>query len=143
MNQMIFVNIPVTDLERSKAFYQAIGFTLDLRFADDTACAVTISDTIHLMVITHAKFESFLTKPLADPSKATGVLIALSRENREAVDDITEAAIAAGGSEPKPAQDHGFMYSRTFEDPDGNVFEPLWMDMEASGISDAAASEDK
>lgn len=143
MTQMIFVNIPVTDLERSKAFYQALGFTLDTRFADDTACAVTISDTIHLMILKQDRFKSLLTGPFADPAQGTGVLIALSRENREAVDDITEAALAAGGTEPKPADDHGFMYSRTFRDPDGNVFEPMWMDMEAAGISDAAASEEK
>lgn len=128
MPQMIFVNLPVADLERSKAFYQAIGFTLNLNFADDTACCVVISDTIFLMVLVHDRFRSFLTRPMADTTATTSALIALNRDDRAAVDAMTEAAIAAGGSEPKPATDHGFMYTRTFHDPDGNVFEPFWMD---------------
>ncbi|NUB44238.1 lactoylglutathione lyase [Fertoebacter nigrum] len=136
MPQMIFVNIPVSDLERSKAFYQALGFSLNLQFADDSACCVVISDTIFLMILTHERFQGFATLPRADTSATTSVLICLSRDSREAVDDITKAALAAGGSEPKPAQDLGFMYSRTFMDPDGNVFEPAWMDMQAAETAD-------
>lgn len=128
MPQSIFVNIPVADLERSKAFYQAIGFSLNLNFADDTACCVVISDTIYLMILTHPRFEGFATLPRADTRKTTSVMLALSCDDRAAVDRVTEAAIAAGGTEPKAFDDHGFMYTRTFQDPDGNVFEPFWMD---------------
>lgn len=132
MPQLIFVSIPVSDLERSKAFYQALGFTLDLRFCDDTACCVVISDSIFLMILTHDRFQGFASLPRADTTKTTAALIALSRDDRAGVDAITTAALAAGGTEPKPAQDDGFMYSRTFHDPDGNVFEPMWMDADAA-----------
>lgn len=128
MPQMIFVNLPVSDLEKSKTFYTALGFTINPQFSDETAACVVISETIFLMILTHAKFDSFLTKPRADTTKTTSALIALSCDSRAAVDTITEAALQSGGSEPKPATDHGFMYTRTFMDPDGNVFEPLWMD---------------
>ena len=128
MTRMIFVNLPVSDLEKSKAFYTALGFTINPQFSDDTAACVVISDTIFLMILTHPKFDGFLTKPRADTSKTTSALIALSCDSRAAVDTMTDAALKSGGSEPKPASDHGFMYTRTFHDPDGNVFEPLWMD---------------
>ena len=128
MSQQIFLNIPVANLERSKAFYQAIGFSLNPRFADDTACCVVISEHIYLMILTHPRFEGFATLPRADTTKCTAAMIALSQPDRAAVDTITDAAIAAGGTEPKPFDDHGFMYTRTFHDPDGNVFEPFWMD---------------
>ena len=128
MPQMIFVNIPVTDVARSRKFYQALGFTINEQFSDPTAACVVVSDAIFFMILDHGKFQSFASKPLADPAKSTAVLIALSRDSRAEVDGITEAALKAGGREPKPASDLGFMYTRTFEDPDGNVFEPLWMD---------------
>lgn len=131
MSQKIFVNIPVSDLERSKAFYQAIGFSLNLGFADETACCVVISEHIYLMILTYPRFEGFATLPRADTTKSTAALIALSCDDRAAVDRMMEAALAAGGTEPKPFDDHGFMYSRTFHDPDGNVFEPFWMDPSA------------
>jgi uncharacterized protein len=128
MPQMIFVNLPVSDLEHSKAFYTALGFTINPQFSDDTAACVVISDTIFLMILTHAKFDIFTPQPRADTTKTTSALIALNRDSRADVDAITKAALKAGGTEPKPATDHGFMYTRTFMDPDGNVFEPLWMD---------------
>lgn len=128
MTQMIFVNLPVSDLEKSKAFYTALGFTINPQFTDETAACLVISDTIFLMILTHAKFDFFTPQPRADTTKTTSALIALNRDSRAKVDAITDAAINAGGCEPKPATDHGFMYTRTFQDPDGNVFEPLWMD---------------
>ena len=128
MPKLIFVNIPVTDIARSRAFYQALGFTINEQFSDPTAACVVVSDTIFFMILNHERFQGFATKPLADPASSTAVLIALSEDSRAGVDAITEAALAAGGTEPKPAQDMGFMYSRTFHDPDGNVFEPMWMD---------------
>lgn len=128
MPQMIFVNLAVSNLDKSKSFYEALGFTINPKFSDDTAACVVISDTIYLMILTHAKFDQFITRPRADALKTTGALIALSCDDRAGVDTMTLAAIGAGGVEPKPATDHGFMYTRTFEDPDGNVFEPFWMD---------------
>ena len=128
MPQTIFVNIPVSDIKRARAFFQALGFTINEQFSDDTTACIVISDTIYLMILNHDRFQSFSALPRADTSKATAALIAFSREDRAGVDGITQAALDAGGTEPKPAQDHGFMYSRTFMDPDGNVFEPYWMD---------------
>ena len=128
MPQMIFVNIPVTDVARSRKFYEALGYKINEQFSDPTAACVVVSDAIFFMILNHEKFASFATKPLADPAKTTAVMVALSQDSRAAVDKITEAALKAGGSEPKPAQDMGFMYNRTFHDPDGNVFEPMWMD---------------
>lgn len=128
MPQMIFVNIPVTDVARSRKFYEALGYKINEQFSDATAACVVVSDAIYFMILNHEKFASFATKPLADPAKTTSVMVALSQDSRAAVDTITEAALKAGGTEPKPAQDMGFMYNRTFHDPDGNVFEPMWMD---------------
>ena len=128
MPQMIFVNIPVTDVARSRKFYEALGYKINEQFSDATAACVVVSDAIYFMILSQPKFAEFATKPLADPAKTTAVMIALSQDSRAAVDAITEAALKAGGAEPKPAQDMGFMYNRTFHDPDGNVFEPMWMD---------------
>ncbi|MBC2834264.1 VOC family protein [Paragemmobacter straminiformis] len=130
MHQMIFVNLPVSDLPRSIRFYESLGFTLEPRFTDDQAACIVISDAIFLMLLTHARFDYFSALPRSDPAKSSAALLALSRDSRAAVDTITEAALAHGGTEPKAAIDYGFMYSRTFLDPDGNVFEPMWMDME-------------
>jgi predicted lactoylglutathione lyase len=128
MPQMIFVNFPVTDVARSRRFYEALGYTINEQFSDATAASVVVSDTIYFMILNHERFQGFATKPMANPATSTGVMLALSQDSRAAVDAITEAALKAGGSEPKPAQDMGFMYLRTFQDPDGNVFEPFWMD---------------
>jgi uncharacterized protein len=118
----------VGNLERSKAFYDALGFTINPQFSDDTAACVVISDTFFLIILTHQKFDFFATQPRADTTKTSSCLIALSRDSREGVDSITAAALNAGGHEPKPAMDLGFMYNRIFTDPDGHVFEPMWMD---------------
>ena len=128
MPQMIFVNLPVTDVAASRKFYQALGYTINEQFSDETAASVVVSDTIYFMILNHQRFQGFATKPLADPATGTGVIVALSHDSRTAVDAIVEAALAAGGTEPKPAQDLGFMYSRTFHDLDGNVLEGFWMD---------------
>ena len=128
MPQMIFVNLPVTDLPRARAFYEGLGWTINEKFYDASAACVVVSDTIYQMILTHEKFASFATKPLANPATTTAVMTAFSAESRAAVDALAEAALRHGGTEPKPAQDHGFMYGRTFEDPDGNVLEAFWMD---------------
>lgn len=131
MPQMIFVNIPVTDVARSRKFYEAVGYTINEQFSDHTAACVVVSETIYFMILNHERFQGFATKPLADPATSTAVMVALSQEDRAAVDRVIAAAVAAGGSEPKPATDMGFMYNRVFQDPDGNVFEAFWMDTAA------------
>lgn len=128
MPKMIFVNLPVTDIPRSRRFYEALGCTINEQFSDASTACVVMSETIFFMVMTHDRFQGFASLPLADPAKTTGVLIALTQDSRAAVDAFAEAALKTGGSEPKSAQDMGFMYSRTICDPDGNVLEPVWMD---------------
>jgi uncharacterized protein len=128
MPQMIFVNLPVTDVARSRKFYEALGYRINEQFSDPTAACVVLSETIFFMILNHERFQGFATKPLADPASTTAVMIALSQDSRAAVDAFAEAALKAGGSEPKPAQDLGFMYNRVIADPDGNVLEPMWMD---------------
>lgn len=132
MPKLIFVNLPVADLAAAKAFYEAIGAVNEPRFTDDTAAAMVFSDTIHVMLLTHDKFRQFTPRRIADARETTEVLIALSADSREEVDDIAEKAIAAGGREARPAEDHGWMYGRAFEDLDGHIWEPFWMDVEAA-----------
>lgn len=124
----IFVNLPVADLKRSMKFYEAIGFRNNPQFTDETAAGMVLSEHIYVMLLTHAKFKSFLAGPMADARKETGVLNALGYDSRAEVDRVTAAAIAHGGVEYRPPQDHGFMYGRAFADPDGHVWEPFWMD---------------
>lgn len=128
MPQMIFVNLPVTDIARARAFYEGLGWTINEQFSDASAACVVVSDTIYLMILNHEKFASFATKPLASPATTTAVMTAFSADSRAAVDALAEAALKHGGTEPKAATDMGFMYGRTFHDPDGNVLEAFWMD---------------
>lgn len=138
MTRMIFVNLPVTDLDRAKAFYEALGFTINPQFTDETAACVVVSEAIYFMILTREKFATFTDLPVGDPAKAVSVSSALSCDSREGVDRMTEAGLAHGGAEPRPATDYGFMYTRTLTDPDGNVLEPMFMDMAAF---EAAQSE--
>jgi predicted lactoylglutathione lyase len=131
MSKMIFVNLPVADLAAAKAFYEAIGAVNNPQFTDETAACMVFSETIHVMLLTHAKFAQFTDKTIADAHGTSEVLICISADSREGVDDITDKALAAGGREPRAAQDYGFMYSRMFEDPDGHIWEPMFMDMAA------------
>jgi predicted lactoylglutathione lyase len=133
MPQMIFVNLPVKDVAKSTAFYEAIGCRKDERFSNEVASAMQLSDEIVFMILSHDFFKTFTPKPIADAHATTEVLICLSRDSREAVDAIVEAAAGAGGkADIRERQDLGFMYSRAFEDPDGHVFEPMHMDLEAA-----------
>jgi predicted lactoylglutathione lyase len=132
MTKMIFVNLPVTDVVRSRQFYQSLGYSINEQFSDETAACVVVSDSIYFMILNHERFAGFAPRPMADTSKTTSVLLALSCENREAVDAFAAAALANGGSEPAEARDMGFMYNRVISDPDGNTFEPFWMDMTAT-----------
>ncbi|MFZ3584762.1 VOC family protein [Loktanella sp. DJP18] len=126
--RMIFVNLPVSDLARSRAFYEGMGFSINPQFSDDEGACVVISDTIYLMILTRAKFEGFAPNPVADPRTTTGSLIALSCDSREEVVAMVNAALTNGGSDTGKVQDmEGFMYGRSICDPDGHVFEPFWM----------------
>ena len=132
MPKLIFVNLPVADLPAAKAFYEAIGAVNNPQFTDETAACMVFSEVIHVMLLTHAKFAQFTPKKIADAHATSEVLICISADSREAVDEITGKALAAGGGEPREPQDYGFMYSRSFEDLDGHIWEPMWMDMAAA-----------
>ena len=128
MQKMIFVNLPVADLPKAMAFYAALGFTNNPHFTDDTAACMVWSETIHVMLLTHDKWRHFTSRPIP-PTTASEVMIALSFDSREAVDAIAGAAKAHGGTaDINPAQDHGFMFSRSLADPDDHVWEAFWMD---------------
>ena len=135
MPKMIFVNLPVADVARATAFYQAIGMERDPRFSNEQASAMVWSDTITFMLLSHDFYRTFTAKRIADAHETSEVLLCLSCDSRDAVDAIAEAALAAGGREPRGRQDMGFMYGRTFEDPDGHVFEPMFMDVEAAMVA--------
>ena len=131
MAKMIFVNLPVADVARATAFYEAIGMTKNQQFSNAQASAMVWSDTISFMLLDHAFYQTFTGKKIADAHGTSEVLLCLSRDSRADVDAIVAAALAAGGVEPRPPQDMGFMYARAFEDPDGHTFEPMWMDVAA------------
>jgi uncharacterized protein len=139
MSKLIFVNLPVADLPAAKTFYEAIGFTNNPQFTDETAACMVLSDVIHVMLLTHEKFAQFTPRRIADARETSEVLIAISEDSRERVDAITESALAAGGEEAREKQDYGFMYSRSFADLDGHIWEPMWMDM--AGFEAASAQQ--
>lgn len=129
MPQMIFINLPVADLAKSKAFYEAVGATNNPAFTDDTAACMVFSDVIHTMLLTHEKWATFTSKSIPDARMHAQVLLCVSADSREAVDGQVGKAVAAGGkADPTPTQDYGFMYGRSFEDPDGHIWEVMWMD---------------
>lgn len=132
MAQQIFVNLPVKDLARSKAFYSGIGLHVEPRFTNELAACMVLSETIYVMLLTEPFFQGFTDKPIADATRSTEVLLCLSRESRAEVDEIVRQALAAGGRTPRPSQDHGFMYQHGFEDPDGHLWEVMYMDMNAA-----------
>ncbi len=136
MSKLIFVNLPVVDLGRADAFYEAVGAVKNPQFSDHTATCMVISETIHVMLLTHDKFRQFTPKRIADARETTEVLICLSAGSREEVDaTVAKAAGAGGRADPGPKQDYGFMYGRSFEDPDGHIWEVMWMDVEAAGAA--------
>ncbi len=138
---MIFVNLPVTDVARSAAFHQAMGAVRDGRFSNDSTAMMTFSEAIHVMLLSRERFADFAPRPVADPRTGTGVLLCLSAGSRAEVDAVVDRAGPAGGTaDPRPPQDHGFMYGRSYEDPDGHVFEVMWMDVEAAMKAMSAAS---
>ena len=146
MTPMIFVNLPVSDLQRSRSFLEALGAVNEPRFTDETAACMTFSKTIHVMILTHDKFRQFTPRPIADANRASEVLICLSAASRESVDAAVERAEANGGkADPSPKQDYGVMYGRSIADPDGHIFELMWMDsataeVGAHAVQDAIAT---
>ncbi|TWU29270.1 VOC family protein [Bythopirellula polymerisocia] len=128
MEKMIFVNLPVADLKASTAFYEALGFENNPQFTDETAACMVWSEAIYVMLLTHDKWRTFTTRPIP-PATSSEVALCVSCDNRETVDTMNEIAAKNGGTKDiNSKQDHGFMYSRSFADPDGHVWEPMWMD---------------
>jgi uncharacterized protein len=133
MPKMIFVNLPVIDLPKSVAFYEALGGVKNPQFSDHTAACMVLADAIFVMLLTHEKFNQFTTKKIADARTTCEVLLCLSEDSRDAVDARVAAAIKSGGkADPTPKQDFGFMYGRSYEDLDGHIWEVMWMDMAAA-----------
>ncbi|GAA5038560.1 VOC family protein [Streptomyces siamensis] len=126
--QMIFVNLPVADVDTSKKFFTELGYTINPQFTTDDCACVVISDTIVAMMLSKQRYADFTKKQIADATKTSEVLLCLSAESREKVDELVDGAIAAGGSASGETQDHGFMYGRAFDDPDGHTWEVMWMD---------------
>jgi uncharacterized protein len=120
VSRQIFINLPVADLPRSMAFFKALGFSHNPQFSDDNGACIIVSDTILVMLLTHARFRDFTPKAVCDTSKAVEVLLTLSCESREQVDGLVARALAAGGSTYDKPEDFGFMYTHSFVDPDGH-----------------------
>jgi len=128
MKKMIFISLPVTDLKGSIAFYQALGFDQNLQFSDDTAACMVWSDAIQVMLLTHAKWRTFTTRPLP-PAGSAGAMLSLAMPSRDAVDAMNRSAATHGGqADVNPAEDLGFMYTRDIADPDGHMWGIFWMD---------------
>lgn len=142
MAKMIFVNLPVADLARATVFYQAVGAEKNEQFSDGTASCMVFSETIYTMLLTHEKFRQFTPKKIADARTSSEVLICISADSRDAVDVMVGKAQAAGGAvDPGPKQDYGFMYGRSFEDPDGHIWEVMWMDVAAATAAQSATAD--
>lgn len=132
MARKIFVNLAVKDMKRSQAFFRALGFDFNPQFTNEQGACMVVSEDIFVMLLVEPFFQGFTKKPIADAKKTTEVLTCLSCESRDEVDALVKKALAAGGTAPNAAQDHGFMYSHGFEDLDGHVWELVWMDPAAA-----------
>lgn len=126
--QMIFVNLPVNDLDASKKFFTELGYALNPQFSDENAASVVISDTIVAMLLTKPFYSSFTKKEIADATKTSEVMLCLSAESRAKVDELVDKAVAAGGTASEKVQEMDFMYGRAFDDLDGHTWEVVWMD---------------
>ena len=127
-SRSIFVNLAVRDLGRSVEFFRKLGFEFNAQFTDESASCMVVGDGAFVMLLVHDRFKDFTKKPIVDSHAQTEVLVAVSAESREAVDAMVNAALAAGGSPANEPQDHGFMYGWSFQDPDGHIWEVVWMD---------------
>ena len=130
MTKQLFVNLPVSNLAKAKALYEAIGAVNNPQFSDQSSACMVLSDTLFVMLLTHEKWTQFTSKPILDAHLASEVMLALSADTRQSVDTLVDAAGAHGGkADVNPRQDLGFMYSRSFEDVDGHIWEIVFMDM--------------
>lgn len=128
MSRLLFLNLPVTDLTASRRFFEGLDFKFDERFCDEQAACMVISDQAYVMLLQRNRFADFVTRPVADARHATALTVAISAEDRPAVDAFADAALAAGATLAKDPQDYGFMYQRSFHDLDGHLWEVMWMD---------------
>ena len=135
MPSQIFVNLPVKDLKASIAFFTALGYSFNQQFTDETATCMIVSNDILVMLLTHEKFKTFTPHEICDANKATEVLVCLTRDSRADVDATVKKAVAAGGSTYNESQDHGFMYGHGFKDPDGHIWELIYMEPAAPAQS--------
>ena len=142
MATKIFVNLPVKDLKKSIAFFTQLGYSFNPQFTDETATCMIVSEDIYVMLLTHEKFKTFTPKPICDATRSTEVLVCLSCESRQKVEEMVRNAVAAGGKTYAEPQDHGFMYHHGYQDPDGHIWELMWMDPAAvqQGASAGAAA---
>jgi uncharacterized protein len=132
MARQIYVNLPISDMERSKKFFGALGFSFNPQFTNEQGACMVIGEGIHAMLLVESFFRTFTNKPVADATRSTEVLTCLSCESRAEVDELVRKALAAGGTAPMPPQDHGFMYGHGFTDPDGHMWELVYMDASAA-----------
>lgn len=137
MARKIFVNLPIESMQRSRAFYEALGFSFNPQFTNEQGACMVVSDDIFVMLLVKPFFQTFTGKPIADASKSTEVLVCISADSRAEVDELVRKAKAAGGAVPRQPQDHGFMYGHGFEDPDGHIWEVAYMDMSAAPATPA------
>ncbi|HEX5592272.1 MAG TPA: VOC family protein [Solirubrobacterales bacterium] len=128
MSRLLFLNLPVADLGASRDFFDRLGFEFDQRFCDEGAACMVVSEQAYVMLLQRDRFAEFVVKPVADAGEATALTVAVSAEDRAAVDAFAEAALAAGATAGKDPQDYGFMYGRSFHDLDGHLWEVMWMD---------------
>jgi uncharacterized protein len=132
MSRQIYVNLPIKNMERSKAFFGALGFSFNPQFTNEQGACMVITNTIYVMLLVEPFFQTFTKKQIADAGKTTEVLICLSCASRAEVDELVRKAIAAGASTPNAPQDHGFMYGHGFQDLDGHIWELMYMDPNAA-----------
>ena len=131
MGRQIYVNLPIKNMERTHAFFKSLGFSFNPKFTNEQGACMIVADDSYVMLLTEPFFQGFTKKPVSDARKSTEVLICLSCQSRDEVDDLVRKAVAAGGNTPVPAQDHGFMYGHGFEDLDGHQWELMYMDPNA------------
>lgn len=129
--RLIFVNVAVSDLPAAKTFFSALGFGFDEKFTDDSCACMIVSEMAYVMLLDRTRFADFTTKPVVDSRQSTEAILCVSAESREEVDRFADAALAAGGTPAREAQDFGFMYGRSFHDLDGHLWEVMWMSTEA------------
>jgi uncharacterized protein len=131
MTRQIFVNLPIKNMDRSKAFFSALGFSFNPQFTNEQGACMVVADNIFVMLLVEPFFQTFIKKPISDANKSTEVLVCLSCESRAEVDALVKKAVAAGGKVPNAPRDHGFMYGHGFEDLDGHIWELAYMDLAA------------